>query len=55
MADDELESRIQEAAQDLAEVNEALTQEIAERAVLEQELQTAKNALDKATGTPSKR
>ena len=44
----ELESKIQDAAQELAQVNEALHQEIGERAALEQELKYTKAALEEA-------
>ena len=46
---DELEVKIQTAAQDLAQVNKALTQEIDERADLERELADTKAALAEAT------
>lgn len=42
---DVLESRIQESADDLAQVNEVLAQEIDERAALERELAKTKAAL----------
>lgn len=45
---DELEERIQACADDLDEVNDALKQEIDERARLEEELATAKAALARA-------
>ncbi|MES2413051.1 MAG: hypothetical protein V4614_04570 [Pseudomonadota bacterium] len=45
---DELESRIHDTAQDLAEVNEALAQEIDEREGLERELAATKAQLEKA-------
>lgn len=45
---DELESRIQESAESLAKVNQALALEIAERARLEGELAAAKAALDQS-------
>ncbi|MBK5206490.1 MAG: hypothetical protein JJD98_14115 [Polaromonas sp.] len=45
----ELESRIQESVDTLAQVNEALEQEIAERAELERELAATKAALAQAT------
>lgn len=47
---DELEVRIQESAEDLAQVNQTLEQEIDERADLERELKATKAALAEATG-----
>jgi C4-dicarboxylate-specific signal transduction histidine kinase len=44
----ELELQIHDTAQDLAEVNKALHQEISERAALEKELTHAKAALEEA-------
>ncbi len=50
----ELESKIQDTANDLAEVNETLTQEIAEREALEHELARTKAALqDARNDTPN--
>ena len=48
---DALEVKIHDTAQDLAQVNEALTQEIAERNVLEQKLAATQAALTKAQAT----
>ena len=44
----ELESRIQQSADDLAEVNDTLSQEIAERNALEKELAFTRAALEEA-------
>ena len=44
----ELESRLQQSASDLAEVNETLSHEIAERAALEKELFRTRVALEEA-------
>lgn len=44
----ELELKMQDAAQDLAQVNEALHHEISERAALEKELTSTKAALEEA-------
>lgn len=44
----ELECRIQQSAHDLAEVNETLSHEIAERAALEKELVRTRAALEEA-------
>lgn len=46
---DELEVRIQDTAQDLEQVNQALSREIAERCALEQQLAATQAALHKAT------
>ena len=46
---DALEVKIHDTAQDLAEVNQALSQEIAERTALEQQLAATQAALHKAT------
>lgn len=51
---DELEVKIQTAAQDLAQVNKALTQEIDERADLERELAHTKAALAEATSNTTR-
>lgn len=51
---DALEERIKESANDIAEVNQALEQEIGERAELERELAHTKAALAEATGEPQK-
>lgn len=45
----ELESRIQQSADDLAEVNDTLSHEIAERAALQKELVRTQAELQKAT------
>jgi C4-dicarboxylate-specific signal transduction histidine kinase len=47
---DALETRIQESAEDLAQVNEVLEQQIGERADLERELKATKAALAEARG-----
>jgi len=49
---DELEDRIQASAEDLGKVNQALKQEIGERAKLEQELAETKADLAKVQGHP---
>ena len=49
---DELEDRIQASAEDLGRVNQALKQEIGERARLEQELADTKADLAKVQGQP---
>jgi hypothetical protein len=49
----ELETLIQDSAQELHEVNEALAQEIDERAHLEGKLAKTEAALAKATGKPA--
>ena len=49
---DALEVKIHDTAQDLAQVNDALAQEIAEREALEQELAATQAALAKATAQP---
>ena len=49
---DELEMKIQDTAQELAEVNDALAQEIDERVELERELAAAKAALASEKGKP---
>lgn len=45
---DELESRIQASADDLAQVNEALKHEISTRAALERQLASTQSALEQA-------
>ena len=50
---DELEVKISDAANGLAEVNEVLAQEIDQRAELERELMQTKAALVEAQGNPA--
>ena len=50
---DELEMKISDTAQELAQVNEVLAQEIGERVDLERELAATKAALAQATELPA--